>query len=79
MKRKEKIITLKKFDDFKNMVDTFGLTVMYKVEGDILNLYLDYQNIYHVRMQLLEPENLDVFLEDNFEAFVELEDIENGR
>jgi len=70
------IIILKKLQDFKDLVVNLNVTVMYKIDGDILELYIDHDNIYKLSLKIINLDEVELFLDQNFEDVLNIEEIE---
>jgi len=70
------IIILKKLQDFKDLAVNLNVTVMYKIDGDILELYIDHDNIYKLSLKIINLDEVELFLDQNFEDVLNIEEIE---
>jgi len=70
------IIYLKKFQDFKDIVDRGNFLVFYKIDGSELKLYVEDKSVYCVRMIINDPEGVDFYLQQNFKHYNEILEVE---
>ncbi len=70
------IIHLKKFIDFKDIVEKGNFLVFYKIEGNELYLYVEDKSIFCIKMIINNPEGVDFFLQQNFKVYTEILEVE---
>lgn len=72
------MISIKKFEDFKDIVDKSNLVVFYTIEGDDLDLYADSEGtLYHIKLVITDEDQLDMWFDENFDAIVEVSSVED--
>ena len=71
------IIVLKKLEDFKSIINNANQLVFWKIEeasGNLL-IYASSDSVYCLRLNVNEPEGLELWLQSNFENVMEIKDL----
>ena len=70
------VIRVKELDDFKQLAKDNNVKVFYTIEEDVITLFLDLENIYMLQLRIVNEEELDLFLENNFDEVMEMQEVE---